>query len=607
VSKVDISGVASSLTKEATRLLQSVADRRVAGGGSTGEAEESQLYGWTSAIDLGSTERNALDELLEAGWVELRHDGGILRSECMSPGCVVVPGWRLEAVIFGAVGAALSGAELKDAEHSLKDLVLADHHLGLLQTCALNVSRDQALTLTLVGAPGCGKTSAAHALANAAGRSILALRPESLTDPRRSTSDNLRVLHGLSEAMNAIVLLESAETFLPAMGAEASLATHWRALLESPPAVLVLTVENGEQLASFAGALSDIVVTLAGPRGSARTRLWAQSTAHLELEPDVDLEQLGRRFELLPGAMLRAVKLAVKRASAQGRSSITSEDLEAGAGLQVHHKLDSLAEQVWSRLALSDLILEEKVTSQISEILDAARVREVVFDEWGFASKQSRGRGLSMLFDGEPGTGKTLSAEVIASEMGLPLYRVSMANIMSKWVGETEKNLQRIFHEARGSRSILLFDEADALFSQRVDIQGANDRFANMEVNVLLQLMEGHDGICILTTNLKKSIDKAFERRLSFKVNFPFPEPEIRERLWAHHLPPDAPVADDVDCDILSRSFELSGGSIRNAAIRAAYRAAARGGAIHQDDLIEGAKAECVAAGKLYRLIREDD
>ena len=576
---------------------------------SRAESQDEQLsyYGWSQVADLSESEREALPEILAEGWVELRHDGGVLARECMSPNCVVVPGWRLEAQAFGTLGRALNGAALLQPKSSLSELVLADHQVGLLQTCAINVSQEQSVVLTLLGAPGSGKTSIAHALAEAAGRSILQLSPQSLTDPRRSISDNVHVIHGLSECLNAVVLLEPAEDFLPAGAGLAPVSNHWRALLEAPPAALVLAVEHGDKLAPFAGSLSDVVLTLSGPRGSARTRLWELCTSGHQLDDAVDLEQIGRRFELLPGAVKRSVKLAHKRAVAEGRKTLSVEDLEAGASLQVHHKLDSLAEQVWSRLSLGDLILEEKVASQISEILDAARVREIVFDEWGFASKQSRGRGLSMLFDGEPGTGKTLSAEVIASEMGLPLYRVSMANIMSKWVGETEKNLQRIFHEARGSRSILLFDEADALFSQRVDVQGANDRFANMEVNVLLQLMEGHDGICILTTNLKKSIDKAFERRLSFKVNFPFPEPDIRERLWEHHLPSDAPVADDVDCDILSRSFELSGGSIRNAAIRAAYRAAARADAIHQDDLIEGAKAECVAAGKLYRIIREDD
>jgi ATP-dependent 26S proteasome regulatory subunit len=587
--------------------LESVADRRVLDGGGQDTLERGTLLGWDSAAALQEDQRAGLTELLDAGWIELRHDGGILKAEISSPTCMVVPGWRLEATVFGAVGHALNGASVQEPRTCFEDLVLADSIQGLLQICALNLKAEQGLTITLVGATGSGKTSVAHALAHAADRRVLALTPSSLIDPRRSGEDNLSVIKGLAEALNAIVLLEPAEDFLPGPGSEASLAGSWRVLLESPPTCLVLAVEHPERMAGFVGPLSDTVVTLSGPRGSARTSLWQMAIGDHSLEEGIDLEQIGRRFELLPGAVHRAVKLARKRADAHGRKALSSEDLEAGAGLQVHHKLDSLAEQVWARLALSDLILEDKVAAEISEILDAARVREVVFDEWGFASKQSRGRGLSMLFDGEPGTGKTLSAEVIASEMGLPLYRVSMANIMSKWVGETEKNLQRIFHEARGSRSILLFDEADALFSQRVEVQGANDRFANMEINVLLQLMEGHDGICILTTNLKKSIDKAFERRLSFKVNFPFPEADIRERLWALHLPPEAPVSDDVDCDILARSFELSGGSIRNAAIRAAYRAAARIGSIQQEDLVEGAKAECVAAGKLYRIIREDD
>ena len=254
-------------------------------------------------------------------------------------------------------------------------------------------------------------------------------------------------------------------------------------------------------------------------------------------------------------------------------------------------------------LSLDDLILEEPVMAQVKAVLDAAQVREKVFEEWGFGARQPRGRGLSILFDG---TGKTLCAEVLAAELGLPLFRVSMADVLSKWVGETEKNLKRIFNEAKGSHAILLFDEADALFSQRVEVKQAHDRFANMEVNTLLQLMEGHDGICVLTTNLKSGIDKAFERRLSFVLHFPFPDERLREALWAHHLVKEAPVAEDVDAGDLAHCFELSGGSIRNAVIKAAYRAAARDEPITTADLIEGAKAECVAAGKLFRMPAED-
>jgi AAA+ superfamily predicted ATPase len=345
------------------------------------------------------------------------------------------------------------------------------------------------------------------------------------------------------------------------------------------------------------------------PRASLRAEIWRRTLANDRLARSVDVERLGRRFGLLPGSIRNAVATARRFARAEGETghaALLTEDLERGAALQIRHRLDSLAERVSAALSLDDVILEEPVMAQVQDVLDAARVRETVFEEWGFGARQPRGRGLSILFDGEPGTGKTLCAEVLAAELGLPLFRVSMADVLSKWVGETEKNLKRVFAEARGSHAILLFDEADALFSQRVEVKQAHDRFANMEVNTLLQLMESHDGICVLTTNLKSGIDKAFERRLSFVLHFPFPDEDLREQLWKHHLIKEAPVADDADAYDLARYFELSGGSIRNAVIKAAYRAAAREQSITMNDLIEGAKAECVAAGKLYRIPDQD-
>ena len=170
-----------------------------------------------------------------------------------------------------------------------------------------------------------------------------------------------------------------------------------------------------------------------------------------------------------------------------------------------------------------------------------------------------------------------------------------------------EKNLTRIFAEARGTQSILLFDEADSLFAKRVEVKGSNDRFANMETNVLLQLIERYDGLVILTTNLKTSIDNAFERRLSFKINFPFPEWETRATIWEHLLPDTAPLGKDVDYDLLGKSFELSGGSIKNAVLRAAYRAAALGSPLTMDLFEDAAKRECQAAGKLFRVARRED
>ncbi len=194
---------------------------------------------------------------------------------------------------------------------------------------------------------------------------------------------------------------------------------------------------------------------------------------------------------------------------------------------------------------------------------------------WGFERKLAYGRSVSALFSGPPGTGKTMVATLIAKKLGLELFRVDLSRVVSKWVGETEKNLGRAFDEAKRSQAILLFDEADSLFAKRTEVKSANDRYANLEVNYLLQRLEAYDGVVLLTTNAQSTIDDAFKRRLRFRVEFPMPDAEERARLWRSMLPSGAPVDIDINFDQLARRFEMAGGYIKNAVIRAAYLAAA--------------------------------
>jgi len=211
------------------------------------------------------------------------------------------------------------------------------------------------------------------------------------------------------------------------------------------------------------------------------------------------------------------------------------------------------------------------------------------------------GKGIVSLFTGEPGTGKTLCAEILANELGMNLYQVSIPRVMSKYIGETEKNMEKIFATARANNSMLLFDEADALFTSRVKVESSVDRFSNMEVNNLLQEIERFEGIIILTTNLDKNIDKAFQRRINFRISFPFPEKKYRAVIWEKLLPKECPLADEIDYDILGEYFELSGGYIKNAVVRAAYRAYGEDRAICYDDFLFAAERECEAAGRIFR------
>ncbi|MFM0053350.1 ATP-binding protein [Caballeronia grimmiae] len=252
--------------------------------------------------------------------------------------------------------------------------------------------------------------------------------------------------------------------------------------------------------------------------------------------------------------------------------------------------LDALAERIDSGTSLDDLVVPGFVATQLREIASHLRHRQTVYDEWGFGRGQSRGLGIAALFAGESGTGKTMAAEAIANAARLDLYRIDLSGVVSKYIGETEKNLAHLFDAAEASGAILLFDEADALFGKRSDVKDSHDRYANIEVAYLLQRIESYRGLAILTTNMKSALDRAFLRRLRFIVQFPFPDARSREQIWQRQIPRDAP-AGRIDFAALAR-LQLTGGSIRSVAIHAAFRAADAGRAIDHELLVEAAHIE---------------
>ncbi|MBT9525346.1 MAG: ATP-binding protein [Rhizobacter sp.] len=252
--------------------------------------------------------------------------------------------------------------------------------------------------------------------------------------------------------------------------------------------------------------------------------------------------------------------------------------------------LDALAQRITSQASHADLVLPPFVAAQLREIGSQLRHRQQVYGDWGFGDGQARGLGIAALFAGESGTGKTLAAEVIAHEAGLDLYRIDLACVVSKYIGETEKNLARLFDAAEHSGAVLLFDEADALFGKRSEVKDSHDRYANIEVAYLLQRIESYRGLVILTTNFKSALDRAFLRRIRFVVQFPFPDEAAREQIWRRQFPPRAPLG-AVDFAALAK-LPLAGGHIRSMALNAAFRAAGRGAAIAHDSLIESARAE---------------
>jgi SpoVK/Ycf46/Vps4 family AAA+-type ATPase len=228
------------------------------------------------------------------------------------------------------------------------------------------------------------------------------------------------------------------------------------------------------------------------------------------------------------------------------------------------------------------------------------RQRHRVFEVWGFDRTLSHAKGLSVLFAGPSGTGKTMAAEVVAHALQLDLYKIDLSGIISKYIGETEKNLSRIFQEAESSNAILFFDEADAVFGKRTRIADAHDRYANIETSYLLQKLEEYEGVVILATNLRENMDDAFIRRMRFVVEFTFPDAAGRAEIWQRHFPRETPVMPDLDYTWLAKQFQVSGGSIRNIVLHAAFYAAENGGRVEMEHVINGARREFEKIGKTW-------
>lgn len=260
-------------------------------------------------------------------------------------------------------------------------------------------------------------------------------------------------------------------------------------------------------------------------------------------------------------------------------------------------ELDALATHVRPRATWEDLILSPDRTARLRDLIDRYRHGSTVYDEWGF--RPSPSRGLVALFSGPSGTGKTLSAEVVAGELGLDLYRMDLSSVVSKYIGETEKNLDRLFEAAGTGNFVLFFDEADALFAKRGDVGDAHDRYANIETSYLLQRLERYDGVVVLATNYEKNIDQAFMRRIHVRVDFVDPDATERLAIWRRNLRTAAPVADDVDLEWLATTFALSGAAIRNAVVDAAFLAAAEGTAITMSAMVRGVAREFRKLGRL--------
>lgn len=316
--------------------------------------------------------------------------------------------------------------------------------------------------------------------------------------------------------------------------------------------------------------------------------LWTTAFEGVDLD-EGELRSLVAQFQL-PPHVVRSAATAVHRRLPH-EDELDAAELAWRAGLdEARIGMDELGRRIAPQAGWDDLVLHERQTSVLREIVAHVRQRATVHQEWGFAATLRRGLGVTAMFAGGSGTGKTLAAEVMAKELGLDLFVIDLSQVVSKYIGETEKNLRRVFDAAERGGALLLFDEADALFGKRSEVKDSHDRYANLEVSYLLMRMEAYRGLAILTTNMKNALDTAFLRRIRFVVDFPFPAEHERAEIWRRVLPPQAPVK-DIDASLLAQ-LTVAGGSIRNIALSGAFLAAEEGDRLQMRHMLAAARTE---------------
>jgi hypothetical protein len=448
------------------------------------------------------------------------------------------------------------------------------------------------LTLCFHGRDESAQVAAAHAVAGTLQRTLL--RVDVTLDP--DLEQLLPIVFREAALHDAVLLLERWDTIADGTGAHRKLQTS----LTSHAGISILSGERA-WVPTALGPKGVVTHSFGVPRALARAECWAAGIEFATGQADGELAQtLGSRFRLsaeqIWDASLTARRLAQGRSGGADAAVPEPADFFAAARAQASHALASVATKVDSAATWRDIVLPADSVEQLREVCSRVALAHRVLDEWGFDRRLSYGKGITALFSGPSGTGKTMAAEVIANELGLDLYRVEIPSVISKWIGETEKNLDKVFRLAENA--VLFFDEADALFGKRSEVREAHDRYANVEISFLLQRLETFDGLAILATNVRHHMDEAFLRRLTFVVQFPLPDDAQRQQIWERIWPQETPVSPTLDFSRVSRLFKLAGGNVKNVALAAAFSAAQRGGAVEMADIVHAVRREYQKLGK---------
>lgn len=463
------------------------------------------------------------------------------------------------------------------------------------------VHKGEPLIFYFQGLYGVGKQSVAAALSYETGLRLLVIDGEKLLSAEELPFETaVRLLMREALLQNAVLYWTGFDALL------ADERRAWRdsllRSLETSPGLTILAGETAWEPADALQATTFVRVEFPRPTAVERMQLWPRALNDaLPVEADFDLGALAAKFRFTPGQIQDAVATArnLARWRDPENGQVTVTDLQTACRLQSNRKLETLARKIVPHYIWNDIVLPADRVQQLREICNQVKYRARVYGEWGFDHKLSLGKGLNVLFAGPSGTGKTMAAEIMAGELGQDLYKIDLSTVVSKYIGETEKNLARIFGEAETSNAILFFDEADALFGKRSEVRDSHDRYANIEISYLLQRMEEYDGIVILATNLHKNMDDAFVRRMHFTVEFPFPNEKNRHRIWEKIWPSATPRTPNLDIDFMARRFELAGGNIRNIALAAAFLAADDGEVVDMRHLIRATQREYQKMGKV--------
>lgn len=499
-----------------------------------------------------------------------------------------------------------SFVKIKNPERDWSSVIAGEELKERLKRLAkeyFNNGIDNKIILYLRGPYGSGRKSIAEAFCKELNLPLIISDVRQLINSEVSFDDAVRLLFREALLQPAAIYLEHLDTLFKEDLKEIHYLNILVKAIEEFSFVTFLAGEKTWNPQEILKKDAFIRLDIPLPSYSIRKRVWESSLdTEQPLSLDVDTEALANKFRFTGGQIKDAIadarNIALMRDSGDN-FKITSNDFYRSCRAQSNQKLSEMARKIIPHYSWFDIVLPADKFQQLKEICNYVKYRQKVYEDWGFDKKISLGKGLNILFSGPSGTGKTMAAEIIAKELNLDLYKIDLSCVVSKYIGETEKNLNKIFKEAETSNAVLFFDEADALFGKRSEVKDSHDRYANIEINYLLQKMEEHEGIAILASNFRKNMDEAFTRRMHFTVDFPFPDEEYRLRIWKNIFPKETPVSEVVDFEFLAKKFKISGGNIKNIALNAAFLAAEKSREVDIKQIIQAIKREYQKMGKL--------